>query len=51
MPENDTIRLEDIELDTLSDIKATTGKLLSVDLATREQVLPFLMYRAFSRRE
>lgn len=31
MPENDTIRLEDIELDTLSDIKATTGKLLSVD--------------------
>lgn len=31
MPENDTIRLEDIELDTLAHIKATAGKLLSVD--------------------
>ena len=31
MPELDTIRLEEIELDSLQTIKASTGKLLSVD--------------------
>ena len=31
MPENDTIRIEDIEIDTLSDVKATAGKILAVD--------------------
>ena len=31
MPENDTIKIEDIELDTLESVKATSGKILAVD--------------------
>ena len=31
MPENDTIKIEDIELDTLEAVKATVGKILAVD--------------------
>jgi putative Holliday junction resolvase len=31
MPENDTIKIEDIELDTLETVKASIGKILAVD--------------------
>jgi putative Holliday junction resolvase len=31
MPENDTIKIEDIELDTLEAVKASVGKILAVD--------------------
>jgi putative Holliday junction resolvase len=31
MPENDTIKIEDIELDTLETVKASVGKILAVD--------------------
>lgn len=31
MPENDTIKIEDIELDTLEAVKSTSGKILAVD--------------------